>query len=246
MTDDLKIWFWDLEMTPLSGYFWGLWPNSIPIQMIEETQRILCWGGRWYGKKTVEVVDERPGQLEMLTTLRDRLNEADAVVSWNGQGFDTKQANRGFIMAGLTPPSPYKEIDLMRVAKKNFKFASNKLDHVSQELGIGAKADTGGFQLWKDVMAGDEKAWRKMHRYQKQDVNLLVDIFEVFKPWIKFPHPVREGFGLCRNCGGSNLQRRGYSSTLQGKYPRFQCTDCGTWTQGTTRIPSTDMRNITS
>lgn len=240
-----RILFWDLELTPMSVYSWTLWPTNIPITSIQATQQVMCWGARWYDKKSVMVADHRAGRKEMLEAIWQLLDEADFVVSWNGQSFDTKHINREFIEAGMTPPSPYKEIDLMRVVKKNMKFASNKLDHVAKQLGVGSKVST-DFQLWKDCMAGDEKAWRKMHRYQKQDVNLLVDAFEIFKPWIRFPHPVREGFGLCRNCGGANLQRRGYASTLQGKYPRFQCTDCGAWTQGNTRTPSTDMRNLAS
>jgi hypothetical protein len=241
---DAKLLFWDLEMSPLRVSTWSLWPNSIPINMIEETQRIICWGARWYDKKTVTVRDERMGQLEMLTELRDTLSEADMVISWNGQSFDTRHANWAFIKAGLTPPSPYKEIDLMRVAKRRFKAASNKLDHVAQELGVGKKVDTGGFELWRGVLSGDEAAWRKMRRYQRGDVNLLVDLFEVMKPWVKFSHPVNEGEDVCRACGSAHLQRRGYAPTLQGKYPRFQCQSCGHWQQGTLRSPSTNMREI--
>lgn len=241
---DAKILFWDTEFTPNRGYFWGLWDQNIPYTFVDDTQRMLCFGAKWY-KKTTKVVDERVGRKEMLVELRDILTEADLVVSWNGAKYDTRMANREFIREGLTPPAPHKEVDLMRIVKQRFAFASNKLDSVAQELGVGRKVDTGGFQLWRDVMAGDEKAWTKMRRYQKGDVDLLEKLFEVLKPWIKMPHPITDKAGLvCRNCGGTHLQSRGVSRTLQGEYPRFQCITCATWMRGPQRTPVGETRSI--
>lgn len=239
-----RIVFWDTEFTPNEGYFWGLWDQNIAPSFINETQRMLCFGVKEYGKRT-RVVDERIGRKEMLEELRDELTGVDLLVSWNGAKYDTRMANREFIREGLTPPAPYKEVDLMRIVKQRFAFASNKLDFVAQELGVGRKVDTGGFDLWRGVMAGDEKAWAKMRRYQKQDVELLEKLFDVLKPWIKMPHPVSDRAGLiCRNCGGTHLQSRGVSRTLQGEYPRYQCVGCGTWMRGPERTPVGDTRSI--
>ena len=241
---DAKIVFWDTEFTPNEGYFWGLWDQNIAPSFINETQRMLCFGVKEY-KKPVRVVDERVGRKEMLTELRDLLMDADLVVSWNGQKYDTRMANREFIREGLTPPAPYKEVDLMRIVKQRFAFASNRLDFVAQELGVGRKVETGGFDLWRGVMAGDEKSWNKMRRYQKQDVILLENLFEVLKPWIKMPHPVTNKDGLaCRNCGGTHVQSRGVQRTLQGEYPRYQCVTCGTWLRGSHRTAVGDTRAI--
>lgn len=243
MTDPV-IKFWDTEFTPNKGFFWGLWDQNIAPSFIEESQRMLCYGVKTY-KKPVSVVDERVGRKEMLTQLRDELTGVDLLVSWNGAKYDTRMANREFVKEGLTPPAPYKEVDLMRIVKQRFAFPSNKLDYVSQELGVGKKVDTGGFGLWKGVMAGDEKSWIKMRKYQKQDVVLLEELFEILKPWIKMPHPVTDKTGLaCRNCGGVNLQSRGTAKTLQGVYPRFQCTTCGTWMRGPERTPVGDTRTL--
>lgn len=241
-----RILFWDLELSPMSVYSWSLWPNSIGTHMIQETQRVICWGARWYDKKSVMVGDEREGRKEMLERLWELLNEADFVVSWNGQSFDTKHINREFIENGMTPPSPYREIDLMRVVKKNMKFASNKLDHVAQQLGLGQKVAT-SFDLWKGCMAGDEASWRKMLRYQRQDVNLLVLLFDKLKPWIKFPHPVTDELNACRNCGNTQLQNRGLARTLNGTYQRYQCVGekgCGAWGRFDRRTPIGNTRNV--
>lgn len=241
---DAKILFWDTEFTPNRGYFWGLWDQNIPYSFVDETQRMLCFGTKWYNKPT-KVVDERVGRKEMLTDLRDTLLEADLVVSWNGAKYDTRMANREFIREGLTPPAPYKEVDLMRIVKQRFAFASNKLDSVAQELGVGRKVETGGFDLWRGVMAGDEKSWNKMRKYQKGDVDLLEKLFEVLKPWIKMPQPVTDRAGLvCRNCGSTNLHRRGEARTLQSIYPRYQCQSCSVWMRGPERTAVGDTRSL--
>jgi hypothetical protein len=72
----------------------------------------------------------------------------------------------------------------MSVVKANFKFPSNKLDYVAQALGVGAKFKHSGFELWIDCMAGDDKAWREMKKYQIQDVVLLEELYQVLLPWL--------------------------------------------------------------
>lgn len=247
----MRILAWDIELTPLNLWSWSLYPDYIPIQMLRERQHMLCFGARWVGSKNVIFKSTyHDGEEDMLQTIHGLLDEADATISWNGAGFDSKHARREFFEAGMQPPSPWKEIDLMRVAKSQFKFPSNKLDYVAQDLGVGKKTQHTGFQLWLDCMGenGEEaqaKAWPLMKRYQKQDVNLLVDLYELFLPWIT-THPnvalyadVPTG---CKNCGGVNLQRRGYALTGAQKYQRYQCSDCGTWQRGNKSVGTTEMR----
>ena len=243
----MRILAWDIELTPMTVYSWSLWPNFIPIQQIEKTQEVMCFGARWYGEKKVEFKSTyHHGKKEMLESIHALLDEADAVMSWNGQSFDTKHINREFLEAGMQPPSPYKEIDLMRVTKSRFKMPSNKLDFVAQNLGVGKKVPHEGFQLWLDCMANDEKAWKKMKQYQLQDVNLLIDLYEKLLPWIK-NHP-NMGVGsdepVCTNCGSENIKRRGYEVLNTGRYQKFQCNDCGKWMRGKSAVATTEMRAI--
>jgi DNA polymerase III epsilon subunit-like protein len=111
------------------------------------------------------------------------MDEADVLVGWNSAAFDHKHINREFLENGIQPPSPVKDLDLMSVVKANFQFPSNKLDYVAQKLGVGAKVKHSGFKLWLDCMAGNEKAWVEMKKYQIQDVNLLIDLYDLLLPW---------------------------------------------------------------
>jgi uncharacterized protein YprB with RNaseH-like and TPR domain len=119
----------------------------------------------------------------MLEELHKLMDEADLLVGWNSAAFDHKHINREFIENGMAPPSPTKDLDLMTVTKANFLFPSNKLDYVAQKLGVGAKVKHSGFKLWLRCMEGDNKAWAEMKKYQLQDVNLLVDLYELLLPW---------------------------------------------------------------
>ena len=72
----------------------------------------------------------------------------------------------------------------MSVTKANFMFPSNKLDYVAQKLGVGAKVKHSGFKLWLECMAGNKKSWKEMKEYQIQDVNLLLDLYDLLLPWL--------------------------------------------------------------
>lgn len=243
MTEPLIL-LWDSEYTPATSYTWGNRPKFLSNDFLIEPARMLCWGAKEYGKKRVETMDERDGRIEMLTGIRDRLSEADMVVSYNGVSYDTKKLNAELMSEGIKPPAPYKEVDLFRVIRKNASFYSGKLDYVAERMIGQRKVDTGGFALWKGVMAGDPKAWSKMLRYQRQDVNLLEDLFNELRPWIKMPMPVSTDPGSCHNCGGTDLIRRGKAYTQYGWYPRLSCNSCGKWLRGTMRTPSTNVRTV--
>jgi DNA polymerase III epsilon subunit-like protein len=173
---------------------------------------------------------------EMIKTIHSLLEEADAVVHYNGTKFDIPTLNKEFILLGLDPPSSYKEIDLLRVARARFKFQSNKLDYVAQALGIGGKVKHKGMDLWKGCMENDEACWKHMEKYNKQDVVLLEKVYKRMLPWIK-NHP---NYGLymdtdrpvCRNCGKSRVIKKGTEYTTVGKYQRYKCQNCGTHLRG--------------
>jgi predicted RNA-binding Zn-ribbon protein involved in translation (DUF1610 family) len=103
---------------------------------------------------------------------------------------------------------------------------------VGQALKVGKKEGHEGFELWVKCMNKDAEAWKKMESYNKQDVVLLEQVYHKFLPWIK-NHPNRalvknEGM-TCPTCGGHDMIRRGYNLTKTGKYQRYQCNGCGTW-----------------
>jgi hypothetical protein len=244
----MKTLFLDLETSPNLAHVWSLWDQNIGINQMVSSTEVICFGARWSdSKKVIFKSTFHHGKDEMIQEMYRLLDEADVVVGWNSQSFDVKHMNREFIQAGITPPSPFKNLDLMRIVKANFKFPSNKLDYVSQILDVGSKVKHSGFQLWLDCMAGDKKAWVEMKRYQIQDVDLLLDLYEKLKPWITNGPHVALHNGIengCRNCGSAKLQSRGIAKTTTATYQRYQCQECGSWNRGAKSLTTTAMRSI--
>ena len=180
----MKTLFLDIETTPMQVYAWGLWDQNISIDQIIKSTEMLCFGARWLGdKKVIFKSVHHDGKKAMLEELHKLMDEADVLVGWNSAAFDHKHINREFLENKMAPPSPVKDLDLMSITKANFLFPSNKLDYVAQKLEVGAKVKHSGFKLWIDGMAGDDKAWKEMKKYQVQDVNLLIDLYELLLPW---------------------------------------------------------------
>ena len=249
----IKVLAIDIETSPNLGYVWSLWNQNLSLSQLVETTEVMCFAARWVGSKKSEIMffDNRDGMAPMLEAAWGLLDEADAVLSWNGQSFDSKHLAREFLLAGMTPPSPYAEIDLMRAVKKRFRFTSNKLDHVSQELGLRGKKNTGGFALWTSCMAGDDKAWKTMQTYNEQDVHLLLEAYVKLKPWI-IGHPNVLLYGDrvaneadCPRCGAAGtLVKQGFRITQTGKNQRFKCSKCGSWSASGKSVARVNQRSV--
>lgn len=231
----MKILILDIETAPNLVHVWGLWQQNVGLPQIIDAGYVLCVAAKWYGEKEVFFYSvQKNGEHGMLKAVHAMLEQADAVVHYNGTKFDIPTLNKEFLLNGLTPPAPYKQIDLLRTSRGQFRFASNKLDYVAQALELGRKTKHRGHQLWIDCMANDPAAWKEMEEYNKNDVIILEAVYEAFKPWIKghANHSVFSGDLLCPTCGGNHYHRRGVQVTVAGKYPRYQCVDCGTWFRG--------------
>jgi len=246
----MKILLLDIETSPHSVYAWGLFKQNISLSQVKDTSRVLCSAYKWLGEKKTNFTSEWTDGVDgMLEKMYNVIEEADAIVTYNGNRFDLPTLNKEFLLTGYRPPAPYKSVDLYRTVKNKFRFASNKLDHVAQQLGLGSKTDHYGFQMWLDVMDGNKKAQKLMETYNKQDVVLLEKVYDIVLPWIA-NHPNRShhsGSAVCPNCGSKSLQHRGFAITAVGRQQRYQCQDCGKWSKASESCEKTPKENrITS
>lgn len=243
-----KVLFIDIETRPNLGYFWRLYDENIGINQLVDEHQLLCFAAKWLGERKIEFYSEKEhGRVRMVHEAHRLLDEADVVIHWNGQKFDIPHLNREFVLNGLNPPSSFKQLDLLLTARSRFKFASNKLQHISTALGLEGKFEHEGFDLWVKCMAGEDKAWKTMKKYNKQDVVLLEQIYEKILPWIKgHPNvPLYRGEGKCPHCGSNNITHVGETYTNLRSYHRYQCQDCGTWMRGNKFVNSTGLMPIT-
>jgi hypothetical protein len=222
----------DIETGPNLAYVWGLWDQNVGLSQIAEVSSVLCFAAKWLNEKQVRYHSvHHDGRDTMVRAAWDLLDQADAVVHYNGRAFDIKHLNREFVLAGLGPPSPHKDIDLLTTSRGRFRFASNKLEHVASQLGLGRKVKHSGFELWKACLDGDPAAWATMRRYNIGDVRLTESLYWELLPWIR-AHPnvnlFNDGQHLsaCPFCACTDLERRGVAATTVGQYQRYRCTRC--------------------
>jgi len=237
-----RILFLDIETAPILAWVWGLFKPLIAICQIEQDWHMLCYAAKWKGEDCMltdanwfhkrDFKKDRTNDFNIVSSLWHLLDEADIVVAHNGDKFDVSKINAKFFEYGFTPPSPYKIVDTLKVAKNRFNFSSNRLDYISRLRQIGQKLKT-DFELWKDVMDGVPSECDRMMEYNEEDVYLLEEVYEDMLPWIS-NHPnvgvYSEGDrACCTNCGSDNIHYRGTAKTQAGSYRRFVCKECGTW-----------------
>lgn len=245
----MRILLLDLEISPTVATVWGLFNQNIGIQQLIGNSEVLCWSAKWLGEdatwfSSVQMTSKK----KMLKSIYDMLEEADAVVTYNGNGFDLKILNKEFALQGWFKPAPYKSIDMLQVVRKQFRFTSNKLDYVAQQLGLGKKKEHRGYSLWLSCMnpkSEDYKeSWDVMEEYNIQDVALLEALYNKLIGWIhNHPsHSTLTADHVCPNCGGKHLQKRGTAITSTLSYVRYQCKDCGKWSRSRV-ADKTDRKN---
>lgn len=240
----------DIETSPNLAYVWGLFKQDVSLSQIHSTGQVISFAARWHGSKQIEFwSDHHNGHAEMLGRAWKLLDEADIVVHWNGTSFDIPHLNREFALAGMAPPSPFKQVDLCLIVRKQFRFVSNKLDHIAHQLGVGGKLGHAGFGLWLACLAGDDKAWSTMRRYNRRDVEITDKVYEQLKPWIpSHPHvglyELDPETNRCGRCGSEDLGWRGFAVTSLSKFRRYQCKGCGGWGRAKIKETGVDARPV--
>jgi hypothetical protein len=227
--------FYDIETSFNVGVFWRAGYNlSIQPQDIIHERAIICICYKWEGEDEVHSLtwSKRQSDKEMIKAFVKLMEQADEIVAHNGDRFDLKWIRTRALLHGIeVMPSP-KTIDTLKWAKKQFNFNSNKLNYIAQYLKLGAKMDTGGLDLWKDIVfRKDQKALDKMVAYCKQDVILLEQVFNKLNPYTQSQHNYAVQHGgekyECPECEGDNFRYNKKVVTASGTLHHWlQCRDC--------------------
>ena len=237
----------DIETSPYTALVWGVRKQYLSTKNLLDTAGVLCWSAKWHGDKyTYFDSVQRSGEEGMLKNIHAMLEEADVVITYNGNSFDLPILNREFLKYRMKPPRPYLSLDLYRKVRSKFRFVSNKLDDVLTELGLENKVANRGMELWYQCMLGDKQAWKEMEEYNVTDVIRTEEAYDIILPWID-SHPnmsVLTGKLACPNCGSTHYQHRGERLLASGVYERFQCNDCGKWMRSAKRSEAAPERMI--
>lgn len=236
-----RIAFFDIETAPILGYTWEMFEANV-FHVVQPTY-MLCYSIKMADSKKIKTrrLCDYPGYQEdktcdkaLATELHEDMAKCDLIVGHNGDSFDLKKSNARFIVHGLQPPPPIKSIDTLKIARKHFKFDSDKLDNIGRYLKVGCKTPNMSKDIWLGCIDGDPVAWGKMGRYNAQDVRLLEAVFHRVAPWYSsHPNlPAYSGASGCPTCQSANVQMRGFNVAKSRRTQRLQCQDCGHWFSG--------------
>lgn len=246
----------DLESQRAVVETFSLFSNFTHIDRVLTPSRLLCFAAQWYGDEKLffhaawDDDDEYSYDL-MLRAAWNLVNEADFVVGWNNTRFDDQWLQAEFGRLGLGRPSPFKSLDLMKVAKKNFGagLMSRKLDWSARQWLGDRKSSHAGLDLWYEIRYGDVKSKRKaqkvMRAYNEQDVLLTSRLLDRFWPWtginVALYEDNPEG---CSKCSSTDLVKDGLYRTSTQVYQQYRCKACGGWSRGPRSLGSSQLRPI--
>lgn len=249
-----KILIVDIETMPILASVWSIWDQNIPLNMIQKDWSILAWSAKWLNSKEIMYMDQRHckdinDDTRLLKGIWKLLDEADIVIGQNSNQFDLKKLNARFILKGFKPPSTYKKIDTKLLAKKHFGFTSNRLEYLSDKLNkkykkLVKRDKFPGFELWKECIIGNMKAWKEMEQYNKYDVLSTEELYTKLIPWdssLNFSL-YSDGTDHVCSCGNKEFQKNGFAYTSSGKFQRYVCTKCGSEHRSKENLFSKDKR----
>ena len=243
----------DIETAPAVAYSFTGFKANIGLDQIIEDPRMIAVSYQWQGQKRVGFLSEyHHGRRAMLEGIREVLDEADIIITYNGKSFDAPWITGELLVEGIEQPSPYQHIDLYQIMRGKIRFFSRKLDYAALRLLNDRKVTHTGFRLWRDCLMGSpaeqRAAWKLMKEYAIKDTALLFPLYDRLKPVIVTGHPNRAlldgSDAACRICGGYNYQKRGFHYSGISKFQRYKCMEptCGAWFHSGHRLATTEMR----
>lgn len=257
-----KVLVLDLETQRGIVETFSLFRPFIGIDRVIVPSRVLCFAAKWRGSDKVifgsawDDADESAYRA-MLQHVWDLLDEADIVVTWNGDRFDVQWLEAEFLRLGLGRPTPYKSVDLIKSVKKWFKggLMSMKLDWSARMVLKDRKLPHGGSDLWCDIRWGtsaEKRAAQKvMREYNEKDVVLTEQLFEHHLPYLSlnlalYEGTVDDGVERCVKCGSDDLKKDGVKAyvTIAGVYQMFRCKQCGSTSRGKRTRGTTELRPV--
>lgn len=253
---DCKKWFsgngaprvllFDIETSHIEFRGWQVGEQYVRPNQVTKTWFTICWSARWlFGDKVFsEAVTPKEALARnderIVRKLHKYMDEADVVVTQNGDRFDITRMNWLFMKYGLPPNNKYHSIDTYKKSKNLIDNGVSKgLDYVMTELGFGSKSPTEE-EDWIKAEAGDAKSIKKLSDYCTNDIYLLEDWYLKLRPWMK-THPnlapyldmyyeLEDDEGRCPRCLhvlNYSLFNKKWVTPAGVSYKSGSCSHCG-------------------
>lgn len=228
--------FFDIETSPMIVYSWRVgWKLNIHTDNIIQDWKVICISYKWEHENKVRNLtwDKNQCDKEMLKEFIALANTADEIIAHNGDRFDIKKIRTRCIFHRIPAFPKYRTLDTLKKAKSGFSFNSNRLDYIAKFLGVGAKLEHEGFQMWVKCMQNDKKALKEMVKYCDMDIIVLEDVYLAMQSYIKPNTHAGVINGnmkySCPSCGNEhNISLLKNDVTEKGTISRvMECDSCG-------------------
>jgi len=232
----------DIETLPMEVWVWELGKQYVGLGQLKKDWSIGAWSAKWLGDSPSKQVyyDQRNSKdpyndKAILKPLWKLLDEANIVITQNGEKFDGPKLNAKFILQGTKPPSPYTHLDTYKIAHRVAAFTSHSLEYLTSKLCTKYRklshTNYLGLSLWKACLRGDMKAWDEMKKYNIHDVLSTEELYTKLEAWVPttMPSPYVDIVvkPKCTYCSSYRMKASG----VRGKYRRYVCCACGRWQQ---------------
>jgi len=225
--------------------------------------RILCAAAKWVGDQKMMFThawrdDDAEAMTKMLTTIHRWMNEADIIITYNGDRFDLQWCEQACSTVGLPRIKPYKSVDLIKIGRRKFGagLAYKSLDWSARMYLRESKLAHGGRDLWHDIRHGTKAertaASRTMREYNERDVELTERLYlDVYLPYTPVnlglfrQHADDDELLVCTTCGtAGKLVRDGMTYTNAFAYQLYRCESCGGISRGKRAKAGTELRTV--
>jgi DNA polymerase III epsilon subunit-like protein len=235
-----KILLFDLETSHIEAYVksFSLWEVNIKPDEIVKDWMVLCFSAKWlYDTETISFACDQNeikkwNDKRIIGELWKLLDEADIIIAHN-IAFDLKKSMTRFLYHNIIPPSHFKQICTLKMARNYFSITRNTLDYLGEYLGLGRKIKNEQ-GLWDKVETWNHpehvQSMKNMVEYCEQDVSLLEKVFLKMRPFAK-NNPNLSLYGssednhTCPYCASEGTID--WSDKLyENRYPSGRCSSC--------------------
>jgi hypothetical protein len=240
----------DIESLPIIMMGWSLWDQNISLDQIVADGCMLGWAGKFLNESEIYSDILTSGEAKKRDTTRitksiwNFLSQAQVVIGHNFSQFDVKYINTEFLKHEL-PPLKFSIVDTLVVAKQNFRFSSNKMKFLNDQLHIRNKEENSGFPLWRGCSDGDKESLDTMLSYNIGDIGATEELFYRVRPYVRnfnvaLYNEIEEL--QCPVCGSQNITSEGNYYTSAGKWISYRCQDCKCISRGKENLLSASKK----
>ncbi len=227
---------------------------------------MICWAAQWGDSKKLigtSVLDDRRRFIEnpmddyyVIKKLYEQIKETDVIIGHNMQKFDWKKFMARVTYHKMLPIDPPKIIDTMLMAKAIAAYDSYSLSFLCRYHGLPNKVGNRGNELWNDIaiyalrrdIGKLRPCIQEMVVYCAPDVTAVKALYEFLLPYAPARFRINQnlyhinGVDGCPCCKSDDLEARGYRTTAIGKYARFRCNSCGSWSQAKRSLKTVNIK----